>query len=238
MDGFAVMEHLQRDVRTRDIPVIFITALEHQEDQLRGFRLGAVDYITKPILPPVVAARVHVHLELKQSRDRLRNQNNWLEEEVNRRMAENDVIQVVGIRALAHLAETRDPETGNHILRTQGYVRLLARMLQTHPRFAGHLSDRHIELLARSAPLHDIGKVGIPDAILLKPGPLNADEWRVMKTHAQLGASAIEHAERDASKPVEFLALARTIAHWHHEKWDGSGYPMVWRGKPSPFPPG
>jgi putative two-component system response regulator len=225
MDGFTVLEHLQGDARTHDIPVIFITALERQEDQLRGFRLGAVDYVTKPILPPVVAARVRAHLELKQARDRLSNQNNWLEAEVNRRMAENDLIQVVGIRALAHLAETRDPETGNHILRTQGYVRLLAHLLQAHPRFSDQLNNRYIELLARSAPLHDIGKVGIPDAILQKPGPLTADEWVVMKTHAQLGASAIEHAERDAAKPVEFLALAKDIAHWHHEKWDGSGYP-------------
>jgi putative two-component system response regulator len=235
MDGFTVMRHLRDDARTCDIPVIFITALERQEDQLRGFELGAADYITKPILPPVVAARVRAHLESKQARDRLSNQNNWLEQEVNRRMAENDLIQVVGIRALAHLAETRDPETGNHILRTQGYVHLLARRLQTHPRFAEQLTDAFIELLARSAPLHDIGKVGIPDAILLKPGALNADEWAIMKTHAQLGASAIEHAEQDAEKPVEFLALAKNIAHWHHEKWDGSGYPDGLAGEAIPL---
>ncbi len=225
MNGYAVMEQLQQDFRTRDIPVIFITALDQQKDQLHGFELGAVDYITKPIQPPVLEARVRTQLALKLARDRLRDQNTWLEEEVNRRMKENDLIQVVGIRALAHLAETRDPETGNHILRTQGYIHKLARRLQTHPRFAGQLSDRYIELLTRSAPLHDIGKVGIPDAILQKPGPLTADEWVIMKTHAQLGASAIEHAERDAAKEVEFLALAKEIAHWHHEKWDGSGYP-------------
>jgi putative two-component system response regulator len=235
MDGFTVMQHLRNDARTRDIPVIFITAMERQEDQLRGFDLGAVDYITKPILPPVVAARVRAHLESKQARDHLSNQNIWLEEEVNRRMAENDLIQVVGIRALAHLAETRDPETGNHILRTQAYVHLLAKRLQPHPRFANHLNDRFIELLARSAPLHDIGKVGIPDAILLKPGPLNADEWAIMKTHAQLGASAIELAEQDAEKPVEFLALARGIAHWHHEQWDGGGYPDGLAGEAIPI---
>jgi putative two-component system response regulator len=235
MDGFTVMRHLRDDARTCDIPVIFITALERQEDQLRGFELGAADYITKPILPPVVAARVRAHLESKQARDRLSNQNNWLEQEVNRRMAENDLIQVVGIRALAHLAETRDPETGNHILRTQGYVHLLARRLQAHPRFAEKLTDAFIELLARSAPLHDIGKVGIPDAILLKPGALNAAEWAIMKTHAQLGASAIEHAEQDAEKPVEFLALAKNIAHWHHEKWDGSGYPDGLAGEAIPL---
>ena len=225
MDGFAVMQQLQLDPQTRDIPVIFITALDNQNDQLQGFRLGAVDYITKPILPPVLEARVRLHLELKQARDHLRNQNLWLEAEVSRRMSENELIQMVGIRALAHLAEIRDPETGNHILRTQRYVRLLAGRLLTHPRFSGQLNDHYIELLVRSAPLHDIGKVGIPDAILQKPGPLTPDEWLIMKSHSQLGANAIEQAERDAEKPVEFLALAKSIAHWHHERWDGSGYP-------------
>jgi putative two-component system response regulator len=131
----------------------------------------------------------------------------------------------VSIRALAHLAETRDQETGNHILRTQRYVKVLALQLRRHPRFAPALSDRYIDLLVRSAPLHDIGKVGIPDHILQKPGPLTADEWTVMKTHAALGASALEHAERDIRQPAEFLTLAKEIAHWHHERWDGAGYP-------------
>ena len=225
MDGFEVMRQLQLDPQTREIPVIFITALDNQSDQLQGFRLGAVDYVTKPILPPVLEARVRLHLELKRSRDQLRDQNLWLEAEVSRRMGENELIQMVGIRALAHLAEIRDPETGNHILRTQSYVFLLANLLRAHPRFINLLSEHFIELLVRSAPLHDIGKVGIPDAILQKPGPLTPEEWRVMKSHCQLGANAIEQAERDAEKPVEFLDLAKSIAHWHHERWDGGGYP-------------
>jgi len=123
------------------------------------------------------------------------------------------------------LAETRDPETGNHILRTQNYVECLAKKLQLHPRFSSDLSERTIELLARSAPLHDIGKVGIPDHILLKPGPLSDEEWHHMKRHARLGATAIEQAESDVHEPILFLTLAKEIAHWHHEKWDGTGYP-------------
>ncbi|HTZ00210.1 MAG TPA: HD domain-containing phosphohydrolase, partial [Rhodocyclaceae bacterium] len=213
------------DPATRDIPVIFVTGLDSTEAEMHGLEAGAVDYITKPIVPPLVLARVHTQLELKQARDWLRDQNAFLEAEVARRMAENELIQQVGIRALAHLAETRDPETGNHILRTQAYVQRLATDLQASPRFAPILSDRYIQLLTRSAPLHDIGKVGIPDAILRKPGPLSADEWRIMKTHARLGSEAIDLAERDAAEPVEFLDLAKEIAHWHHEKWDGSGYP-------------
>ena len=225
MDGYQVFEQLRANAATCDIPIIFVTAMDNTEAELHGLDVGAVDYITKPIVPPIVLARIHTQLELKQARDWLRDQNGYLEAEIAKRMAENELIQEVSIRALAHLAETRDPETGNHILRTQCYVQQLALKMQTHPRFASTLSDRYIRLLARSAPLHDIGKVGIPDAILRKPGPLTPEEWAIMKTHAQLGSEAIELAERDAAEPVEFLFLAKEIAHWHHEKWDGSGYP-------------
>ncbi|MGZ8222356.1 MAG: response regulator [Methylobacter sp.] len=225
MDGYQVFEQLCANPDTRDIPVIFVTAMDHMEAELHGLHVGAVDYITKPLVPPIVLARVHTQLELKQARDWLRDQNGYLETEIAKRMAENELIQEVSIRALAHLAETRDPETGNHILRTQRYVQQLALALRTHPRFASTLNDRYIQLLARSAPLHDIGKVGIPDAVLQKPGPLTPEEWVIMKTHSQLGSEAIELAERDAAETVEFLFLAKEIAHWHHEKWDGSGYP-------------
>ena len=225
LDGYAVFSRLRADPATAHIPVIFVTAMDSMEAELHGLDAGAVDYITKPIIPPILLARVRAQLELKQARDRLSHQNEWLEAEVRRRMSENDLIQLVSIRALAHLAETRDPETGNHILRTQGYVQLLGTRLGRHPRFAGVVTEHYVELLARSAPLHDIGKVGIPDAILQKPGALDAAEWEIMKTHARLGAEAIEQAERDADRPVEFLDLAKEIALWHHEKWDGSGYP-------------
>ena len=225
MDGYQVLAHLLQEPQTRDIPVIFLTALSEARDEEHGLQLGAVDYITKPIQPVVVLARVSAQLQAKQARDWLRDQNSFLEAEVARRMAENDQIQAVSIRALAHLAETRDTETGNHILRTQGYVRQLATSLKSHPRFAATLTPAYIELLSRSAPLHDIGKVGIPDQILRKPGKLTAEEWAVMQTHASLGAEAIEQAERDIEMPVAFLALAKEIARWHHERWDGGGYP-------------
>ncbi|MFM8331024.1 MAG: HD-GYP domain-containing protein [Candidatus Methylumidiphilus sp.] len=234
MDGYQVFERLRGNPDTCDIPVIFISAMDSMEAELRGLDLGAVDYITKPIVPAIVLARIRTQLELKQARDRLAGQNVWLEAEVSRRMAENELIQEVSIRALAHLAETRDKETGNHILRTQGYVLELAQRLQAHPRFAAVLTGRYVQLLARSAPLHDIGKVGIPDAILQKAGPLTDEEWAVMQTHAELGSAAIEMAERDAEQPVAFLGLAKEIAHWHHEKWDGSGYPDGLAGEAIP----
>ncbi|HZV53295.1 MAG TPA: two-component system response regulator [Rhodocyclaceae bacterium] len=225
MDGHDVFRHLRGNPATEDIPVIFVTAMDSMEDEMRGLELGAVDYITKPLRPPVVLARINTQLELKRARDWLTDQNDFLEAEIARRMAENDRTQLVTIRALAHLAETRDPETGNHILRTQGYVNLLATRLRNHPRFAAFLSQRNIELLTKSAPLHDIGKVGIPDSILQKPGKLTAEEWEIMKAHARIGSDAIEQAEADVAEPPPFLTLAKEIAHWHHEKWDGSGYP-------------
>jgi len=225
MDGYAVLAQLRDTPATDDIPVIFLTALTSIGDEERGLAAGAADYIAKPISPAVVLARVRTQLQAKQARDWLKNQNTVLEAEVARRMTENDLTQQISIRALAHLAEIRDPETGNHILRTQGYVQRLATGLCQHPRFSATLSRHYIDLLARSAPLHDIGKVGIPDHILLKPGKLTPIEWTIMQTHAKLGSDAIELAEQDIVTPLVFLSVAKEIAHWHHEKWDGSGYP-------------
>jgi putative two-component system response regulator len=225
LDGYGTLAALRENPATRDIPVIFVTAMDSINDEEHGLDLGAVDYITKPLRPAIVLARVRAQLELKQARDRLAHQNAFLESEVARRLAENQLIQNVSIHALARLAETRDPETGNHLRRTQEYVQALGSELVDHPRFARILNEHEIRLMARSAPLHDIGKVGIPDHILLKPGKLTPAEWEIMKTHSRIGAEAIEHAEQDAEKPVEFLALAKEIAQWHHEKWDGTGYP-------------
>lgn len=192
MDGYEVLKQLRTNPETSRIPVVLLTALADSQSEEYGLSLGAADYITKPIKPAIVQARVRTQLEAKQARDGLQSQNTALEAEVARRMTENDLIQQVSIRALAHLAEIRDPETGNHILRTQGYVRLLANALASHPRFIDTLTPRYIDLLSRSAPLHDIGKVGIPDHVLLKPAKLTVEEWEVMRTHAKLGSDAIE----------------------------------------------
>ncbi len=234
MDGYAVLAELRASELTRDIPVVFLTALAEAEDIERGLREGAADYITKPCSPIVVMARVQTQLEAKQARDWIKTQNTLLEAEVARRMAENDLTQRASIHALAHLAEIRDADTGNHLRRTQGYVRQLAQGLQQHPRFAATLSNPYIELLVRSSPLHDIGKVGIPDHILLKPGALTDDEMAVMRTHAKLGSDAIEMAEKDIETHLGFFAIAKEIAHWHHEKWDGSGYPDGLAGEDIP----
>lgn len=246
MDGYEVLQRLHAEKETRDIPVIFVTAMDSAESEERGLELGAVDYITKPIKPAIVLARVRAHLELKHARDRLANQNEWLEREVARRMSENLLVQDLGMRALACLAEARDTDTGRHILRTQAYVDILAHQLEHHERFADALADGRLDMVVKAAPLHDLGKVGIPDAILLKPGRLTPEEFEVMKTHAAIGADAISQAMHDVLAAADdttaaqahgafaFLRVAQEIAATHHEKWDGSGYPAGLAGDAIP----
>ena len=247
MDGHEVLRRLRAQPSTADIPVIFVTALDADEDEEIGLALGAVDYVTKPIKPALLLARVKAHLELKRSRDWLRNKNAELDAEVHRRMLENELIKEVSLHALALLAEKRDDETGNHLHRTQSYVSVLIRALRKHPRFEAALANpMDCQRMVRAAPLHDIGKVGIPDAILLKPGKLTPDEFEIMKTHAAIGsqalADAIERVQNrqpfsgvDSDTSLAFLATAQDIAGGHHEKWDGSGYPRGLAGDAIPL---
>ena len=225
LSGYDVCQALKADKATRDIPIIFLTAMNATADEKQGLEMGAADFITKPINPPIVLARVATQLKVKAAADFLRDQNAYLEAEVQRRSRELAAIQDVTILAMTSLAETRDNDTGNHIRRTQHYVKLLATHLKDHPRFRHFLNDHTIDLLFKSAPLHDIGKVGIPDRILLKPGRFEPHEFELMKTHCQLGRDAIQHAEEQLGMEVDFLKYAKEIAYGHQEKWDGSGYP-------------
>jgi putative two-component system response regulator len=235
MDGYEVCLRLKRGPKTMNIPVIFLTAKSEMEDEKKGLELGAVDYITKPISPPIVLARVKNHLALRVMDQFLRDKNDFLELEVAKRTKEVIALQDVTILVMASLAETRDSETGNHIRRTQFYVKALAEKLRDHPRFAWFLTDANINMLFKSAPLHDIGKVGIPDRILLKPGRFEAGEFEIMKTHTTLGRDAIAHAESALGIDVDFLIFAKTIALSHQEKWDGSGYPQSLSGDDIPI---
>jgi putative two-component system response regulator len=235
MDGYEVLRQLQADSRTQGIPVVFLTAMSTVEDERRGLELGAVDYITKPISPPILQARVRIHVQLKAARDSLEHKSEFLELEVQRRTREVSLIQEVTILALASLAGTRGNDSGNHVLRVQQYVKLLADKLAHHPRFAAFLNPATIELLYKSAPLHDIGKVGVPDRILLKPSELTPEEYEIMKTHTTLGGDAIASAELAVGEDVGFLRLAKEIAYNHQERWDGSGYPRGLKGEEIPI---
>ena len=235
LSGWDVCQALKADPATSHIPVVFLTAMNAPEDETRGLEMGAADFIAKPLNPATLLARVATQLKLKASADFLKDKNAFLEDEVGRRTRELAAIQDVTVLALASLAETRDNETGNHIRRTQYYVRFLARRASEHPKFARDLTPAFIETLFKSAPLHDIGKVGIPDRILLKPGRFEPEEFEIMKTHAVLGREAIQKAEEQLGMDVPFLATAKEIAWCHQEKWDGSGYPRGLVGEAIPL---
>lgn len=226
LDGYETCRELKRNPKTAGIPVIFLTAKTAEGDEEKGLLLGAEDYIAKPPSPAIVKARIATHLRLKSVHDFLADKNEFLEAEVARRTEEVGTIQDVAMIALGSLAETRDNETDGHIRRTQAYVKELCLALKANQRFAPFLGGKTIELLYKSAPLHDIGKVGIPDRILQKPGKLDEAEFAIMKTHTTIGKDAILAAERTlGAGTASFLALARDIAWSHHERWDGAGYP-------------
>ena len=227
MDGYEVCRRLKASPETRDIPIVFLTAMSEEQDEARGLYLGAVDYITKPFSPALVKARVRNQLVFKSYRDHL-------EDLVRDRTRELVLTQDVTIQSIGTLAEYRDPETGGHIRRTQHYVRILAEHLKDHPKFRNRLDDTVIELLVKSAPLHDIGKVGVRDNILLKPGELTEDEFEEMKRHTIYGRDALLVSEKMLGRD-SFLSVAREIAYTHQEKWDGTGYPQGLKGEEIPL---
>ncbi len=235
MDGHEVCRRLKDDQRTVRIPIIFLTAKTSMEDEEAGLLMGAVDFIHKPISPPIVLARIKTHLQVKAWQDFLQGQNAWLQEEVVRRLSDVSRLQESSIMVMVSLAEFRDECTGNHIRRTQKYVRILAEYLARLPKYADCLTPQYMELLEKSAPLHDIGKIAIPDYVLLKPDKLTVLEFELMKSHAKRGYDMLRTAGEYMGEQGEFLVMAMEIARSHHEKWDGSGYPDGLSGEQIPL---
>ncbi|GAA3916428.1 two-component system response regulator [Litoribacillus peritrichatus] len=202
MDGFEVCRRLKSMPETQNIPIIFVTAMSEVENEFKGFGVGAVDYITKPISPSIVRARVETHLSLV-------------------RVSELEKTQLQIVHRLGRAAEYKDNETGLHVIRMSHYSVELGRLLG--------LTEYELDLLLHASPMHDVGKIGVPDHILLKPGKLTDEEWAIMYQHPQIGADIIG----DHDSPL--LAMAREIALTHHEKWDGSGYPNQLAGEDIPL---
>jgi putative two-component system response regulator len=228
-DGFEICRQLRAKPRFADIPVIFMTGLSDAESETKGLSVGGVDYIAKPFNAHVVRARVRTHLALTSARNKLAQANGMLEQQVAQRTAQlAEALKTLSessletVFCLSRAAEYRDEDSGRHVKRVSYYAAAIARQLG--------LADDPVKLLLHAAAMHDVGKIGIPDRILLKRGRLSADEWEVMKQHTVIGAKILSASEADVMK------LARACALTHHERWDGTGYPAGLSGRDIPLP--
>ncbi len=234
MSGFEVCEHLKENPDTRHIPIIIITGLSDPDANVRAIKAGADDFLIKPFDRVLLEARVRSSFKTKRLQDEILQHRRELEVRVRERTRQVELTREVALFSLARLAESRDAETGDHLERIRCYVRIIAEEMQRWGRFEELASGRFVEEIYLSSPLHDIGKVGIPDRILLKPGQLTDAEFAIMKTHSLIGGDALRDADYEAGQN-SFLAMGRDIAYYHHERWDGKGYPNGLKGTEIPF---
>ncbi len=241
LDGYETLKVIQNDVVLRRVPVIMITALDDVESAVRCIEMGAVDYVTKPFNPILLRARVDASLGRKRISDReehrreeVERNNVSLSEEVRAKVLEISQSQLAAIFAMSKLAESRDPETGEHLERMREYCKLLSEQLSRIPKFQSIIDKAFIDNIYAASPLHDIGKVGIDDCVLLKPGALNQEEWIIMRQHPVIGAETLREVDRQ-HPGNDFIHTGIAIAESHHEKWDGSGYPHGLSGESIPL---
>ncbi len=234
MDGYEVCRYLKRDERLKEIPVIYLSALTGTKDKVKAFEQGGVDYIEKPFQLEEVQARVDTHLKLRFFQKELEAHNRNLKQMVEEKVKEISESQMETIFALAKLAEARDKETGDHLKRIQIYCRLMAENLSMHPEYKDRINAEFIDTLKKASPLHDIGKVGVRDVILLKPGKLTPEEFEEMKQHTSIGAKTLKEVYQIYPGNY-FIKIGIEIAQSHHEKWDGSGYPEGLCGEEIPL---
>jgi len=227
MDGYEVMKRLRANVRTQDIPVIFLTGRVGGDNEVRALEMGAEDYIPKPFVAPVVLARVKHQLELARYRHQL-------EGVVLQKTAQVVKMQDIALELLATATEYRDMETGGHIQRTTRYVQILLDGLERKASPGYQFDKKFADFVLKTARLHDIGKIGVPDAILLKPGALTPPEFDIIKKHTLIGAQMLQ-AGIESMGESSLLDVALEIAMSHHEKWDGSGYPLGLQGEAIPL---
>jgi putative two-component system response regulator len=234
MDGYEVCRRLKANEKLKDIPVIFLSALDDTEDKVKAFAAGCVDYVTRPFQFEEVKARVEVQIRLRQLQTELQTSNRRLQDLVGEQVREISASQMATIFALAKLAEARDDDTGRHLERVQTWCKLLAAKTGEQPAHRAEADAVFVENIVHASPLHDIGKVGIRDAVLLKPGKLTSEEFEEMKTHTTLGAQTLE-AVKDQYPKNAFIRMGIEIARSHHEKWDGKGYPEGLSGTAIPL---
>lgn len=242
MSGFEVCQRLKSNATTRDIPVIFLTSLDGTVDEESALSLGAVDFVHKPVSPSVVGLRVRNQIMLSRARKQLQHHNEELEQLVEERTREivdreRRLVnaQTAAISTLCAVVEARDKDTGGHIWRTQSYIEELAKQLRDRGKYQERLSEDIVQMIVKSAPLHDIGKVAVPDAILLKPGKLSPEEWAIMKSHCVIGRDIMLSARHEHAEDELFFKYATEIAYCHHERWDGAGYPRGLIGEEIPL---
>ncbi len=241
IDGFEVCQRLKGEPKTRHIPVIIITGMLDREANIKAVQAGADDFVMKPFDATLLLARIHTSLEAKRLQDQvieyqrqLEGYNETLEKRIAERTAQLARTQQAAVFSLAKLAESRDTETGEHLERIRSYTRAVGEHMARSSAYREQVTDTFLEALYQSSPLHDIGKVGVPDRILLKPGKLTGPEWSVMKTHTTMGGDTLKAANLEAGHDA-FLAMGQDIAFYHHERWDGTGYPMGLKGTEIPL---
>lgn len=227
MDGYEMMEELQKIRRFKRIPVIFLTAQTTPESEIKGFDLGAVDFITKPFIPTVMQRRIKTQLELAEYR-------NSLEELVDEKVAEIEKMQDALATGFAELVESRDGITGGHVKNTGVYFNAFINALKDEPKYKNELTEDYLKKTIKAAPLHDIGKIGIDDSVLRKKSSLDGGERDYMEKHATMGAETFKKI-RIKFKENEFLEIAEQMALYHHERWDGKGYPCGRAGEEIPL---
>jgi putative two-component system response regulator len=234
MDGYAAIKKLKVDPKSWEIPVIFLTAKTDMGSELEGLSLGAIDYVAKPFSAPLLLKRIENHLFTEWQKRQLKEMNDHLEEKVKQRTDQIVNLQSALLSTVANLVEFRDDVTGGHVTRTQNYLKLLVDELLQEQLYPEETFVWNMNYLIPSAQLHDVGKIAISDTILNKPGKLTSDEFEIMKTHAAIGVTIIQKIEENADEH-DFMKHARLIAGGHHEKWDGTGYPLGIKGTEIPL---
>ncbi|WKY48681.1 response regulator [Eubacteriaceae bacterium ES3] len=236
MNGFEVLQRLGDESRYPQLRTIILTNYDEIDNEVKGLELGAVDYIRKPLNMESLKIRINIHIRLKNNQKRIEDDNKRLDAIVLKKTHELAAARDITIQAMVSLLEARNIETSKHTIRTQKMMQLLCRHLSQKKQYQMLLTGPVVRELVTTTPLHDIGKVGIPDSILLKPGRLTSDEFELMKKHVEFGVLALKNELYCDDEVPNFIRLAMELVGGHHEKFDGSGYPNGLKEDNIPFP--